>query len=94
MPFPSESDGIHDPAFDPLIEAGEGEAEGFELAEQQLIEHASHGDDHGTAVIGQHAGLLDEEDPGSVYGEADDAEWDDLDDEGEEPAEEEDDDEE
>jgi hypothetical protein len=30
----------------PLAEAGEGEAEGFELAEQELIEHASHGDQH------------------------------------------------
>jgi hypothetical protein len=28
----------------PLREAGEGEAEGFEDAEQELIEHASHGD--------------------------------------------------
>jgi hypothetical protein len=27
----------------PLREAGEGEAEGFEDAEQELIEHASHG---------------------------------------------------
>jgi hypothetical protein len=28
----------------PLREAGEGEAEGFEEAEAELIEHASHGD--------------------------------------------------
>ena len=28
----------------PLDEAGQGEAEGFEQAEQELIEHASHGD--------------------------------------------------
>ena len=27
-------------------EAGGGESEGFELAEQELIEHASHGDQH------------------------------------------------
>jgi hypothetical protein len=33
-----------DPAMRPLIEAGEGEAEGFELAEQDLIEAAEHGD--------------------------------------------------
>ena len=75
MPFPSESDGVHDPAFDPLIEAGQGESEGFELAEEELIEHASHGDQHGTAIIGRHAGDLDEEDAASLYGEADDAEW-------------------
>jgi hypothetical protein len=28
----------------PLREAGQGEAEGFEEAERELIEHASHGD--------------------------------------------------
>lgn len=35
-----------DEAQRPLAEAGEGEAEGFEQAEQELIEHASHGDQH------------------------------------------------
>lgn len=35
-----------DPAEQPLIEGGEGEAEGFELAEKELEEHASHGDQH------------------------------------------------
>lgn len=29
-----------------LVEAGQGEAEGFEQAEAELIEHASHGDQH------------------------------------------------
>jgi|HubBroStandDraft_6_1064221.scaffolds.fasta_scaffold809562_2 hypothetical protein len=33
-----------DPAQRPLVESGEGVAEGFELAEEDLIEHASHGD--------------------------------------------------
>jgi hypothetical protein len=40
---PIESD---DPAQQPLIEAGQGEAEGFELAEQRLVDIASHGDEH------------------------------------------------
>jgi hypothetical protein len=40
---PADSD---DPAQRPLVEAGEGEAEGFELAEQQLQDIASHGDQH------------------------------------------------
>jgi hypothetical protein len=40
---PVDSD---DPAEQPLIEAGEGEAEGFELAEKDLEEIASHGDQH------------------------------------------------
>jgi hypothetical protein len=30
----------------PLAEAGQGEAEGFEQAEHELVEHASHGDQH------------------------------------------------
>jgi hypothetical protein len=35
-----------DPAEQPLIEAGEGESEGFELAEKDLAENAEHGDEH------------------------------------------------
>ncbi len=30
----------------PLEEAGQGEAEGFEEAEREFVEHASHGDQH------------------------------------------------
>jgi hypothetical protein len=36
-----------DPAQEPLIEAGQGEAEGFELAEEELVENASHGNSRG-----------------------------------------------
>jgi len=54
-------------------EAGGGEAEGFEQAEQELIEHASHGDEHNTTPIFRDAeGVTEEE--GAVdelYGEAD-----------------------
>ena len=39
---PIESD---DPAQQPLIEAGQGESEGFELAEKRLQDIASHGDE-------------------------------------------------
>jgi hypothetical protein len=35
-----------DPAQQPLTEAGEGESEGFELAEEDLRDNASHGDEH------------------------------------------------
>jgi hypothetical protein len=35
-----------DPAEEPLVEAGEGEAEGFELAEKDLEDIAEHGDEH------------------------------------------------
>ena len=40
---PADSD---DPAQQPLIEGGEGVAEGFELAEKDLEDIASHGDEH------------------------------------------------
>ncbi|HEY7961983.1 MAG TPA: hypothetical protein VID29_08690 [Solirubrobacteraceae bacterium] len=51
-------------------EAGGGEAEGFELAEHDLIEHASHGDEHTPSRIIQDAGPA-EETADAVYGEAD-----------------------
>lgn len=35
-----------DPAQQAVREGGGGEAEGFEEAERELIEHASHGDQH------------------------------------------------
>lgn len=56
----------------PLDESGEGEAEGFEQAEDELIEHASHGDQHGTSRITQDASDIDEEYSDAEYGEADD----------------------
>jgi hypothetical protein len=51
-------------------EAGGGESEGFELAEAELIEHASHGDEHTPSRIIQDAGPA-EETADAVYGEAD-----------------------
>src|SRR3954451_17463851 len=33
----------HDPAMDPVYEAGGGEQDGFEMAEEELIEHTEHG---------------------------------------------------
>jgi hypothetical protein len=41
-----EDDEPLDEARRPLAEAGQGESEGFEQAEADLIEHASHGDQH------------------------------------------------
>lgn len=40
---PADTD---DPAQQPLIEGGEGESEGFELAEEDLEDIAEHGDEH------------------------------------------------
>jgi hypothetical protein len=51
-------------------EAGGGQSEGFELAEQELIEHASHGDEHTPARILRDA-EPDEELTEAVYGDAD-----------------------
>jgi hypothetical protein len=39
-------EGAPDEAQRPLEEAGQGEAEGFEQAQRDLVEHASHGDQH------------------------------------------------
>jgi hypothetical protein len=44
-PGPRSSEEV-DEAQRPLVEAGQGEAEGFEQAENELIENASHGDQH------------------------------------------------
>jgi hypothetical protein len=35
-----------DEAARPVLEGGGGEAEGFEEAQRELVEHASHGDQH------------------------------------------------
>ena len=59
-----------DPAEQPLIEGGEGEAEGFELAEKDLEDIAEHGDEHRFPD-----GLAQPEEPQDPdeYGEADQA---------------------
>lgn len=57
-----------DPAAVPLDEAGEGEAEGFEQAEDELIRAASHEED---AAPPSADTFGDEEDPDSTFGEAD-----------------------
>jgi hypothetical protein len=41
---PTPDDHVDDPAQRPVAEGGEGEAEGFELAEEELIDRAEHGD--------------------------------------------------
>ena len=51
-------------------EGGGGQSEGFELAEEELIEHTSHGDEHTPSRILRDA-EPDEEQTDSVYGEAD-----------------------
>ena len=61
----------NDPARRPLIEAGQGESEGFELAELELEEHATHGDSHAARRILEDADGFDEDARASDGGEAD-----------------------
>ncbi len=75
---------VDDPAPEPLMdlferrrqerraveEAGGGESEGFELAEAQLIEHASHADDRSDTRVLTEIGA-EEEPVDATYGEAD-----------------------
>ncbi len=53
-------------------EAGGGQSEGFELAERELIEHTSHGDEHAPAKIARDAFAERDAEPSDAeYGEAD-----------------------
>jgi hypothetical protein len=67
---PSAGDGISE-AERPLIEGGEGEAEGFETAEEELIDHASHGDQHAARRVIQDAPDESADARGAEGGEAD-----------------------
>lgn len=60
-----------DPAQRPLIENGEGVAEGFEQSEEDLIEHASHGDQHSARMPYYNAGEPEDDRVTSEDGEAD-----------------------
>jgi hypothetical protein len=67
---PAPDDPVDDPAQRPLVEGGEGEAEGFELAEEELVENAEHGDEK--RFPGNDAGPS-EEPSDAEYGEPDQA---------------------
>lgn len=60
-----------DPALQPLEEAGEGEAEGFEQAEQELVERASHGDERSTPETDAFTPEQESERATAEYGEPD-----------------------
>lgn len=59
-----------DPAMRPVLEGGGGEAEGFEEAEEALVEHASHGDQQSAHAILHDQGA-DEQPGAGDGGEAD-----------------------
>ena len=80
--WPETPDDKVDPALAPLIEAGEGESEGFELAESDLIENTEHGDQHTTDPIMRDGSgfddLLEDDFDHDDYAEADeegDPDW-------------------
>jgi hypothetical protein len=76
--WPTDPDDPVDPALQPLVEAGEGESEGFELAEEELVEHARHDDEHGTTQITRDAAGFDDPESSDVdYAESDeeDKDW-------------------
>jgi hypothetical protein len=68
---PSEDGKSVNEAQRPLEEAGQGESEGFELAERDLIEHASHGDQHAARRVAQDAPSTSDDDRAAQAGEAD-----------------------
>lgn len=66
----SEEEGL-DEAQRPLVEAGEGEAEGFEQAERLLEDHASHGDQHAARRVIEDGAGVDEDARAASGGDAD-----------------------
>jgi hypothetical protein len=65
---PPDSD---DPAMDPVYQAGGGEQEGWEQAEQELSENATHGDGHGDPERDAISPELESDRSTAVYGEGD-----------------------
>jgi hypothetical protein len=57
-----------DEAQRPLAEGGEGEAEGFEQAERELAEHATHSDEHAAGRAVQDAPLEEADDARAAEG--------------------------
>ncbi len=68
---PPPTEGAPDEAERPLAEAGQGESEGFEEAERELIEHASHGDQHAARRAIEDAPEEEDDARAAAAGEAD-----------------------
>lgn len=66
---PAPDDPVEDPAQRPQVEGGEGESEGFELAEEELIDNASHGDQK--RFPNRDVSLPEEPTDTTAFGEAD-----------------------
>ena len=70
VPTSEHADSV-DEAQRPLEEAGQGESEGFEQAERELIEHASHGDQHAARRAAEDAPSTSDDGRAAQGGEAD-----------------------
>jgi hypothetical protein len=68
---PPLPDHLDDPAMRPVYEAGGGEAEGFEQAEDELIRNATHDDGRGKPLRDAFTPEAEAGDSTAVYGEAD-----------------------
>jgi hypothetical protein len=60
-----------DPEMRAVYEGGGGEAEGFEIAERDLIRNASHDDGRGDPIGDAFSGEVESDRSTAVYGEAD-----------------------
>lgn len=67
---PAERD-AEDPAMDPVYQAGGGEAEGFELAERDLVENATHGEGGANPLRDAFAVEAETDRSDAVYGDPD-----------------------
>jgi hypothetical protein len=68
------SDEEYPPEERPVREAGGGEAEGFEDAEEELIENAEHGDGAGNPLVDEFTPEEESDLSTADYGEADEEE--------------------
>src|SRR3982751_5423988 len=67
-----EEDLPHDPAMGPVYQAGGGEQDGFEMAEEELIEHTEHGPAKPEVQVRVREEQISEDENRTVeYGEAD-----------------------
>jgi hypothetical protein len=62
-----------DPAMEPVLEAGGGEQDGWELTEAELVENATHGDGRAVPQRDAFGPEVEADEATVVYGEADDA---------------------
>ena len=62
---------VDDPAMDPVYQAGGGEQEGFDAAERDLIENASHGDQTANPLRDAFTPEVESDRSTAIYGESD-----------------------